>query len=51
MSGIHFRDDGIAGNRLGEELAICLLSEGRDTYRESFNGFRLTKFDGKQIVV
>jgi hypothetical protein len=51
MSGIHFLDDGIAGNKLGEELAIRFLNEARETYAEAFNGFKLTKFDGTQVSI
>ena len=51
MSGVHWRADGIEGNRQGEALAIRWLQEQRATYPEPFDGFQLTKIDGTQIVV
>ncbi len=51
MSGIHWRTDNIAGNRLGEDLAIRWLHEQRSTYPFPFSGFNLTRFDGTQIVI
>lgn len=51
MSGIHYRDDGIAGNTLGEEIALRLLRESRKTYGESFDGFTLTRFDGRRVTI
>lgn len=51
MSGVHWRADGIEGNRQGEELAIRFLREQKATYPEPFDGFTLTKLDGTQIVV
>lgn len=51
MSGVHWRADGIEGNRQGEEVAIRFLREQKATYPEPFDGFTLTKLDGTQIVV
>lgn len=51
MSGVHWRADGIEGNRQGEEVAIRWLREQKATYPEPFDGFTLTKLDGTQIVV
>jgi hypothetical protein len=51
MSGIHWRSDNDAGNRLGEDLAIRWLHEQKVTYTMDFAGFNLTRFDGTQIVI
>jgi hypothetical protein len=51
MSGVHYLGDGVAGNFLGEAIAIRLLVEARETYVERFDGFTLTKFDGKTISI
>jgi hypothetical protein len=51
MSGLHWRTDNIAGNRLGEDLAIRWLHEQKATYPFPFSGFNLTRFDGTQIVI
>jgi hypothetical protein len=51
MSGVHWRADGIEGNRQGEALAIRWLQEQKVTYPDPFAGFQLTKIDGTQIVV
>jgi hypothetical protein len=51
MSGVHWRADNIEGNRQGEEVAIRILREERETYPEPFEGFSLTKFDGTTITV
>jgi hypothetical protein len=51
MGGIHYRADGVEGNRLGEDVAIRLLRELRATYPEPFDGFSLRRFDGTQITV
>ena len=51
MSGIHWRQDGVAGLAMGEEVAIRYLRERTRTYPEPFAGYRLTKFDGTQVVI
>jgi hypothetical protein len=51
MTGIHWRSDGVAGLAMGEEVAIRYLCERTLTYPEPFLGFRLTKFDGSQVVL
>jgi hypothetical protein len=51
MSGVHFRVDGIEGNRLGEEVAIRILAEDKETCVEPFSGFTLTRFDGKRVTI
>ncbi len=51
MLGVHFRADNMAGNALGEELAIRILREDKAILAEPFDGFSLTKFDGTTITV
>lgn len=51
MSGVHFQSDGIAGNRLGEEIMVQILSELRNSYTEPFAGFTLTRFDGRKTTI
>ena len=46
MAGIHWRSDVIEGNRLGQEVAICILQDMQPAYNEPFSGFTLTKFNG-----
>ncbi|MEA2464676.1 MAG: hypothetical protein QOJ98_2423 [Acidobacteriota bacterium] len=50
-SGVHWRSDGTAGLRLGEEIAISVLRETRATSHEVFAGFNLTRFDGTRITI
>lgn len=50
-SGIHWRSDLAASLALGEDLAIALLRDERATFREAFDGFTFTKFDGTKITV
>ncbi|WP_395837983.1 hypothetical protein [Archangium violaceum] len=51
MSGVHWRSDDVAGNLVGEEVAIRVLREEKALYPERFEGFRLTRFDGTSITV
>jgi membrane-associated phospholipid phosphatase len=50
-AGVHYRSDGIAGMALGEAMAIDLLREHSRCYAEAFDGFTLTRFDGRRIVI
>jgi membrane-associated phospholipid phosphatase len=50
-AGIHWRSDIIEGLKLGEAVAIGILTDFRATYNEFFAGFSLTKFDGTTITV
>jgi hypothetical protein len=51
FAGIHWRSDGMAGLKLGEEVAIRVLEELRYTGNELFSGWSLRKFDGERISV
>ncbi len=50
-AGVHYRSDGVDGLYVGEQQAIGLLQDYSRTYREQFNGFNLTKFDGTAIRI
>jgi len=51
FAGVHWRSDYAESVRLGEAVALSVLRDQRSTYREVFNGFTLTKFDGTTITV
>ena len=50
-AGVHYRQDGEQGLRLGEQVGIALLREFRALNPEPFDGFRLTGFDGRPLLV
>ncbi|SDJ57228.1 vanadium-dependent haloperoxidase [Salimicrobium halophilum] len=50
-AGVHYRSDGINGLKLGEQVAIGILRDYKETYHEKFNGFSLTTFDGDTIII
>ena len=50
-AGVHWRSDSVEGMKLGEAIAINLLSEITECFNESFPGFSLTKFDGTKVVI
>ena len=50
-AGVHWRSDATESMKLGEAIAIGILKDKRACYKEVFNGFSLTKFDGTTIVV
>lgn len=49
-AGVHYRSDG-SGLALGEAMAIGLLQDYSATYNERFDGFTLTRFDGRRIRI
>ncbi len=51
MAGVHWRSDAHWSLRLGEQIAISVLREQRETYNEEFDGFTFTTFDGASINV
>jgi hypothetical protein len=51
VAGVHWRSDGEASLRLGEEIAIRYLAEQRACFNEDFGGFSLTRFDGTTVTV
>ena len=50
-AGVHFRSDSIRGLKLGEEVAIGLLADTSRIYNEKFDGFVLSRFDGRRIRI
>jgi len=50
-AGVHWRSDGIEGLKLGEAVAVGILTDLRMTCTEDFGGFTLTKFDGTAITI
>ena len=50
-AGIHWRSDAAASLPQAEEVAIALLRDERDTYKERFDGFSFTRFDGTSVVI
>jgi membrane-associated phospholipid phosphatase len=50
-AGIHWRSDSEAGLRLGEEVAIGVLTEQRHCLNEQMPGLAVTRFDGTRVVV
>jgi hypothetical protein len=51
MAGLHWRSDGIEGLKLGEAVAIGILTDLRATYPEHFPGLTFTRFDGTSVTV
>ena len=50
-AGIHWRSDAAASLVLGEEVAIGLLRDEKTTFREVFDGFAFTRFDGTRVSI
>src|SRR5262249_5226574 len=50
-AGVHFRSDSVRGLRLGEQVGLGLLADASRTYRETFDGFVLRRFDGTRIRI
>ena len=51
VSGVHWRSDGMKGLLLGEAVAITILRDLKANYWEEFDGFQLTKFNGRTIII
>jgi hypothetical protein len=51
IAGVHWRSDATESIKLGEEVALSVLRDQKNTYNEPFAGFSLTKFDGTTITV
>ncbi|MGG5890944.1 hypothetical protein ACLF3G_28075 [Falsiroseomonas sp. HC035] len=49
--GIHWWSDAAASLALGEAVAIGVLRDERVTYREAFDGFSFTRFDGSRVTI
>ena len=50
-AGIHWRSDAAASYAQGEALVISLLREQKASFREPFEGFSFTRFDGTRAIV
>jgi len=51
FAGVHYRSDAVGGLTMGESIAIDYLREMRLCLTEDFDGFALTSFDDKPIVI
>jgi hypothetical protein len=50
-AGIHWRSDAAASYAQGENLVISLLREQKATFREPFDSFSFTRFDGTRVTI
>jgi hypothetical protein len=50
-AGVHWRSDAIEGLKLGEAVAVGILTDLRATCPEPFPGFSFVKFDGATITI
>lgn len=50
-AGIHWRSDAAASLPQAEALAIGLLRDEKRSFREAFEGFRFTRFDGSVVEI
>jgi hypothetical protein len=50
FGGVHFRSDGVAGMKLGEDVAIGILTDWKATFHEGFTA-TFTKLDGTTITL
>ena len=50
-AGVHWRSDGTEGLKLGEAVAISILTDMKGCFNEHFDGFSLTKFDGMTVTI
>lgn len=51
IAGVHWRADGDASLKLGEQVAIQLLKDTKRTFNEDFTAFQFTGFDGNPVTV
>jgi hypothetical protein len=51
FAGIHWRSDYAESLKLGEAVTIGILRDQKGTYKENFDGFTFTRFDGTKITV
>ena len=51
FAGLHWRSDAVDSLVLGEEVALRFLAEERMCFRERFDGFIVTRFDGTRVSV
>ena len=51
IAGVHWLSDCVEGLKLGEAVAISILTDTKATLHEQFGNFSLTRFDGTNITV
>jgi hypothetical protein len=49
--GVHWRSDAAVSLPHAEEIAFAISRDERDTFREHFDGFRLSRYDGSIITI
>ena len=50
-AGVHYRSDGFAGMQLGESVALGILQDLVSCFTEDFDGFTITRFDGRIATI
>jgi hypothetical protein len=50
-AGIHYRTDGMAGIKLGEDVAISVMRDMKECFTSEFRGLSLTRFDGTTVTI
>ncbi len=51
IAGVHWRSDATESFKLGEAIAIAILTDYKGCFNERFDGFTLTRFDGTRVVI
>jgi hypothetical protein len=51
IASVHYRSDATASFKLGEAIAIQILSDMRHTFNEPFEGFSFNDFEGNLVVI
>ncbi|MBK8315807.1 MAG: hypothetical protein IPL01_18065 [Acidobacteria bacterium] len=51
IAGVPWRSDATESLKLGEAIAISILTAEKACYNERFEGFTLTKFDGSKRTI
>ncbi|MDV2581502.1 vanadium-dependent haloperoxidase [Alkalibacillus haloalkaliphilus] len=50
-AGVHWRTDSIEGIKLGEQVALNILKDYKETFNEQFSYFKITLYDGKTVTI
>lgn len=51
FGGVHYRSDATESLKLGEQVAIQILKDLKQSYSEPFEGFTFTDFEGNVQLV
>jgi hypothetical protein len=51
IAGVHWRSDAAESLKLGEQVAISILRDKKNTFTEPFEGWSLVGFDGNLITI